>query len=308
MDTRSEPPKRYGSARMAAVAKRNVSERKIVAVGRPQRFTTDAYVRALEMKWRHLILLFALSFLSFNLAFATLYWIQPDSLGNGSKGESAQSFLDAFFFSVQTVATIGYGVLFPKTLYANILVTGEIMSGVLGIAMVTGLMFARFSRPTARVMFSNVAVIAQQNSVPTLMFRAANQRHNLILEAHVRMALTRFETSVEGRTMRRFRDMEVERDSNLTFVLSWTVMHPITELSPLYGMTPEDLAASGIEIIVIVTGTDESFAQPVYARHVYAATDIIWDRHFVDIIDVAEDGTRIIDYSKFHDVEEAAVQ
>jgi inward rectifier potassium channel len=276
----------------------------VVALGLPRRLLTDAYVRLMGMKWSQLILLFVLGFLGFNILFASLYSLVPESLGDSSgKGESPSP-LDAFFFSVQTVATIGYGVLYPKSLYANILVTFEIMAGVIGFAMGNGLMFARFSRPTARIMFSRIAVVAPHNGVPTLMFRAANQRHNLILEAHVKVALTRVEISSEGRAMRRFRDLAIERRDNLSFFLSWTVMHPINESSPLYGLSPEEITGSDISIIVVMNGADESFGQPIYVRHIYAARDIVWGRHFADIIGVTPDGRPTIDYGKFHTLDE----
>jgi inward rectifier potassium channel len=276
----------------------------VVAIGRPRRWLTDSYVRLMGMKWSQLVLLFVTCFIGFNVVFAILYSAEPGCLGNSATGGEVTP-IDSFFFSVQTVATIGYGVLFPKTPYANILVTIEIMGGVIGFAMGNGLMFARFSRPTARIMFSKVAVIAPHNGTPTLMFRAANQRHNLILEAHVRVAVTRNETTIEGRRMRRFRDLAVERRDNLTFLLSWTVIHPIDELSPLYDMSPEAMAASDMTIVVVMNGTDESFAQPVYARYTYTAKDILWDRQFVDIISAAADGRPQIDYTKFHAVEES---
>jgi len=281
------------------------SRSRVVAIGQPRRWLTDAYVRLMGMKWSQLILIFIVGFIGFNAIFALLYWMVPGTLGNGSTSGEVTSPLDAFFFSVQTVATIGYGVLYPKSVYGNVLVTIEIMGGVFGFAMGNGLMFARFSRPTSRIMFSEVAVVAQHNGVPTLMFRAANQRHNLILEAHVKVALTRLETTEEGRTMRRFRDLAIERRDNLTFILSWTVMHPIDALSPLYGMTPEEVAQSDINIVVVMTGTDESFSQPVHARHVYQATDIVFGKHFKDIIGATEDGRATIDYAQFHAVEDA---
>jgi len=302
MDSATPPPPRPQPRSVGSLVTRT-GRAKVVALGRDRQFVSDFYVRAMELKWRHIILIFIVSFISFNTLFAFFYWIRPESLGDASQGGTARSFLDAFFFSVQTVATIGYGVIYPKSLYANVLVTTEIMAGVLGLAMVTGVIFARFSRPTARIMFSKIAVIAPHNGMPTLMFRAANQRHNLILEAHVRVVLTRFETSAEGRVMRRFRDLAVERQDNLTFILTWTVMHPIDAFSPLHGMSAEEIANSDMEIIVVMTGTDESFAQPVHARHSYAAGDIVFGRHFVDIMDVNTEGTRTINYGRFHDVE-----
>jgi inward rectifier potassium channel len=237
--------------------------------------------------------------------FALLYSLVPGALADGSRNGTPVSLVDAFFFSVQTVATIGYGVLYPRNLYANALVTVEIMAGVIGFAMGNGLMFARFSRPTARIMFSNVAVIAPHNGVPTLMFRAANQRHNLILEAHVRVAMTRVETSTEGRVMRRFRDLAIERRDNLTFLLSWTVLHPVDEMSPLFGLSEDDIANGDFNIVVVMTGTDESFSQPVYARHSYHSSEIRWNKQFVDILSVGKAGEVVIDYTNFHVVEEA---
>lgn len=303
MDATPQPPPKPKPMPNIATALSS-SRFRVVAIGRPRRWLTDAYVRLMGMKWRDLLLLFVAGFLGFNLFFALLYWLVPGSLVDTGDGDRGTTFGDAFFFSVQTVATIGYGVIYPKTLFANVLVTVEIMAGVMGFAMGNGLMFARFSRPTARIMFSNIAIIAPHNGVPTLMFRAANQRHNLILEAQVRMTLSRTETSVEGRSMRRFRDLSVERRDNPTFILSWTVMHQIDELSPLYGMTPEDIAESDFAIVALMTGTDETFAQPVYARHTYSAADIVWNRQFADIIGVTEDGRPQINYRRFHEVEE----
>jgi inward rectifier potassium channel len=303
MDAAPPPPPRPPQANLA-LALGSSSRIRVVALGQPRRWLTDAYVRLLGMKWRHLLLIFIAGFLGFNLVFATLYALIPGSLADGSRGGQAASYVDSFFFSVQTVATIGYGVLYPKTLYANVLVTVEIMAGVIGFAMGNGLMFARFSRPTARIIFSKVATIVPHNGVPTLMFRAANQRHNRILEAHVKVSLSRSETSSEGRVMRRSRELALERRDNPTFVLSWTVMHSIDEMSPLFGMSRDELARSDIALVVVMNGTDETFAQPVYARHSYGADDIVWDRQFADIISMSEDGRPTIDYRKFHDVVE----
>ncbi len=298
-------PKEQPTARMLREAAFSTRRGRLRVIGQPRRWLTDAYVRLMGMSWKQLILLFVLGFLGFNVVFALLYSGVPGSLADGSKGGNPASPIDAFFFSVQTVATIGYGVLYPSSLYANVLVTIEIMAGVMGFAMGNGLMFARFSRPTARIMFSEVAVIAPHNGVPTLMFRAANQRHNLILEAHVRVAITRTEISTEGRVMRRFRDLAVERRDNLTFALSWTVLHPIDELSPLFGLSEEDIAHGDFNIIVVMTGTDESFSQPVYARHSYQNSDIRWNKQFVDILSAGKAGEVVMNYDNFHEVEDA---
>lgn len=200
------------------------------------------------------------------------------------------------------MATIGYGALYPKTAYANILVAIEAFVGLLGVTMATGLMFARFARPTARVMFSNVAVIMPYNGQPTLMFRAGNRRGNQILEARLWVTLIREETTAEGYTMRRFYDLNLVRSQSPFFVLTWTAFHPIDATSPLYGETPESLAQSTAEILVTLTGLDETVAQTVHARHAYSAREILWNYQFVDVFSVLPNGQRVIDYTRFHHV------
>jgi inward rectifier potassium channel len=260
----------------------------------------DVYHTLLTMNWSAFFGLLAIVFVVFNVVFALLFLLQPGAIANAQPG----AFADAFFFSVQTMATIGYGQLYPQSLYANLVITVEVLLSMAGLALATGLIFARFSRPTARVMFSRVAVIASQDGVPTFMFRAANQRRNLILEAQVSLSLLRNEVTAEGVHMRRFHDLAVARRRTPAFSLTWTVLHPIDEASPLFGATPESLQADQIEIVVTLMGIDETYAQTVYARHSYIADEIAWNRRFADILDRLADGSRIIDYRRFHDLEE----
>ena len=221
-----------------------------------------------------------------------------DSIANARPG----SFADAFFFSVQTMASIGYGAMYPKTDYANMVVAIEALVGLMSLAMATGLMFARFSRPTAKVLFSKIAVIVPYNGKPTLMFRTANERHNQIFEAEMHVSLVRDEASIEGVVMRRFYDLKLVRKQTPIFALTWTGMHIIDETSPLYGETAETLHHSNIEIIVILTGMDETVAQTIHTRHSYLADEIHWNHRFVDILVTMPDGKRLIDYTRFHDV------
>jgi inward rectifier potassium channel len=214
------------------------------------------------------------------------------------------SFLDAFFFSVQTLSTVGFGQESPRGLYANIIVTIEAFVGVINIAVTTGLVFARVSRPTARVLFSEVATVTRFNGVPTLMFRAANKRGNQVLEAQVMVNVARQVITAEGHVMRAFFELTVVRARSPLFLLSWTIMHRLDENSPLYGATAETLIAEGAEIIVVLSGVDETFAQRIHARHAYSAEQILWDKQFVDILSVTPDGQRAIDYRLFHDVRE----
>ena len=192
--------------------------------------------------------------------------------------------------------------MYPTTTYAHSLVAIESLVGLLGVAMATGLMFARFSRPTARTLFSRVAAIAPYNGKPTFMFRVANQRRNQILEANLGVVVVQSEVTEEGQFMRRIRDLKLVRNQTPIFALSWTAMHPIDENSPLWGATPESLAEKAVEIVVTLTGLDETFSQTVHARHSYIASEVIWDRQFVDLFSQRPNGQYVIDYHHFHDV------
>jgi inward rectifier potassium channel len=202
---------------------------------------------------------------------------------------------------VETIATIGYGVMSPATLYANLVMTIESSVGILFAALTTGLIFARFSRPTARVMFSRVAVVGPHNGTPTLTVRMANQRRNQMLAAEVVMTLVRDERTTEGILLRRFYDMKLVRDRSPIFAMTFTAMHEIDELSPLSGSTPEMLAELNAELVISTSGIDETLVQPVHARTSYLPHEILWDHRFADIMGYTEDGRRAIDYSRFHD-------
>ena len=272
---------------------------RVVRVGQPHTPWGDLYHWLLTLTWPGLVALVTVLYLAINALFAWGYVLGGDCIENAEPG----SFADAFFFSIQTMSTIGYGAMHPKTIYANTLVVMEIFIGILGVAMVTGLMFARFSRPTSRVMFSRVAVISTYNGVPTLMFRTANQRRNQILEANLRVVAVQSELNAEGHFMRRIRDLKLIRDETPIFGLSWLAMHTIDETSPLWGTTPESLAEKETEIVVTLTGIDDTFSQTVHARHSYIASEILWDRAFVDIFFRCSDGRYAIDYNDFHKVE-----
>ncbi len=257
----------------------------------------DLYHFLHTVSWPKFLAVVSVVYLLVNTLFALAY-----TVGGGVENARKGNFFDAFFFSVQTMASIGYGAMYPKSLYANILVTVEALIGLLWIAMATGLMFARFSVAKARVMFSRVAVIVPYNGVPTLMFRVANERQNLILEAQVRLTLVRSEISKEGDVMRRFYDMSLVRSYSPLFSLSWTVMHTIDEDSPLYGVTPEVMIENEMELLVTFTGLDETVSQTIHTRHSFIPQEILWNMRFVDIISKTRDGKRSIDYSRFHDV------
>ncbi|MGF1497435.1 MAG: ion channel [Elainellaceae cyanobacterium] len=267
-------------------------------LGESSTLWSDAYHSMLTLPWVGFFGVIALVYLVMNALFATAYLIGGDNIANARPG----SFADAFFFSVQTMASIGYGAMYPQTAYANLVVTVEALTGLMGVAIATGLMFARFSRPTARVIFSRVAVIAPYDGVPTLMFRTANQRRNRMLEAQICVTLVRHEVTQEGHSMRRFYDLSLVRSQTPIFALSWTVMHPIDTSSPLYGLTLEDLEDLDAELIVMLTGLDETFSQTVHARHSYIPVEILPDYQFTDLFSYSPDGQFVIDYSRFNQV------
>ncbi|MBW4417894.1 MAG: ATP-sensitive inward rectifier potassium channel 10 [Myxacorys californica WJT36-NPBG1] len=268
----------------------------IIRLGMKQSPWEDLYYLLLTMSWTQFWTLTVLSYICTNALFAIAYLIGDNNLNNAQPG----SFWDAFFFSVQTMGTIGYGAISPNTFYANIVVSIEAMLGLLGVAIVTGLAFARLARPTAKVLFSRVAVIAPYNGVPTLMFRTANQRTNQILEARLWVSLVQNEVTQEGQAMRRFYDLKLSREHNPVFGLTWTAMHPIDVDSPLYGMTPGNLSRDNTEVVVSLTGIDETVSQTIHARYSYILRDILWNYQFTDIFIDTPDGTAI-DFSKFHD-------
>ena len=276
---------------------------RVQAIGIKPRILSDLYHELLQASWPQLAGLFALSFFAFNLMFAGLYWLDPQGLGSISELDNIPPFWRAFFFSVHTVATIGYGDVYPLSVYANWLVVAEITLGILFFALTTGIAFARFSRPTARILFSNVAVITPVDGIPTLMFRAANQRHNLIFGAAASLSVL-LDEHLAGTTMRRFRDLPLIRDMNPVFALTWTIMHPITEDSPLFVLLGDSEIDDSMEIVTILSGVDERSGQTIYARWAYGLTDIRPNARFVDILGLTPDGTRTIDYRRFHDVEE----
>ncbi|AFZ56644.1 ATP-sensitive inward rectifier potassium channel 10 [Anabaena cylindrica FACHB-243] len=270
----------------------------IMGMGVWHSYWRDPYHLLLTIPWSGFLLLICIFYVAINTLFALAYRLGGDCIANAQPG----SFLDAFFFSVQTLASIGYGAMYPTTTYANIIVTIEAMIGVVGIAVMTGLAFARFSRPTARVMFSRVAVIMSQEGLPTLLFRTANQRRNMILEAQIRLYLMRDEVNQDGGSLRKIHDLKLVRSQTPNFSLSWTIMHIIDESSPLFGMTSESLVKTQSLLMVSVSGIDETVAQVVHARHSYAANDILWNSRFVDIMHRTPDGHRYVDYNYFHDV------
>jgi inward rectifier potassium channel len=292
-----------GGPRPVSLVRRRSANAAIIKGQDAGRFI-DFYHGILTCSWPGFVARLAVLFLIVNLAFAILYAADRGGISNARPG----NFADAFFFSVQTLGTLGYGVMAPRTLTTNILVTAESFAGILIIALFAGMIFARFSRPFARVIFSKNAVIAAFDGVPMLMFRAANQRGNSILDAIATVSLASNYTTREGDRLRRFQELKLVRSSNPLFALSWTVMHPIDETSPLYNLGLAEMIERDMQIVVVLGGMDETIADRIYARHSYLPEEIHWQHRFVDVISVTPGGQRLVDLAHFHDTEEIAVE
>lgn len=292
---RSDPDR---APRAARLVQREASDR-VVAIGLRDPWLGDFYHHLLTLPWWAFLAGLALVYLGLNVLFAGFYLLGSGAIANARPG----SFADAFFFSVETISTIGYGQMSPGTLYGNIVMTVEAMTGLMLLAVSAGLVLARFTRPTARVIFSKVAVVTPFNGVPTLSFRLANERRNQILEAQVSVTLVRDERTAEGEWIRRFYDLQLGRQRSPIFAMTFTVMHAIDPASPLSNATASSLATEAVEIVVTVTGLDETMSQPVHARTSYLAHEVLWDHRFVDVFTQTKDGRLAIDYRRFHDTE-----
>lgn len=269
------------------------------AIGRQRSALEDVYHWVLTRSWTQFFAVVALIFLGINALFALVYLSVPGSVANAREG----SFEDVFFFSVHTMGTIGYGTMAPANRFGNTVVAIEALVGMVSMALMTGVTFAKFARPTAKILFSEKMVIHPRNGVPHLCFRMANWRHNQIVEAQVRVIVLLSETTAEGDTLRRPLDLRLVRSSNPLFSLTWLVMHEIDESSPFFGPDAfERLRAQNAELFLSITGYDETIMQSIHARYAYALDDILENARFSDILVRRPDGTRVLDYTKFHEV------
>ena len=260
----------------------------------------DLYHTVLSLSWLRFNFLLILSFVLINLIFGLLYRLSPESIG----GISNQSYLNYFFFSVQTLATIGYGNMYPQTMYGNILVTCEAIVGLLSLGLFAAVAFSRLSLPRALIAFSDKAVISNHNGIPTLMIRLANNRNNSVIDAKIVLSLFRQETTSEGSTMMRIYDLNLTRGTSPILLLTWLVMHPIDEKSPLYGITESKLIESGITIVATVTGLDETLSQTIHANTSYQTSDIHWNKRFKDLFKLdSHTNSQIIDLSELNSIE-----
>ena len=267
--------------------------------------TIAPYQQLLTVRWPGFLGVVTLTYLAFNLLFAVAYVAcGPDALRGGSAEMPGGRFANAFFFSVQTFATIGYGQIGPNGLAANLLVTTEALTGLMFQALATGLLFARFARPTASILFSRHALVTPYNDGSSLQFRIANRRRNEIIQLEAQVLYSAKVPDGKGGLVRRYTLLPLERNKVTFFPLSWTIVHPINDTSPLVGKTSEDLERAEAEILVLLSGIDESYAQTVHARSSYRADEILWNVRFKSMFVRTDARAQLsVDISRLHDVD-----
>ncbi|MFT5352952.1 MAG: inward rectifier potassium channel [Polyangiales bacterium] len=268
----------------------------------PRRLSTvlsrDFFFYFVDGSWRRIVGFFCFSFILINTVFAALFLLDSESIVGGTG-----SFIDAFSFSVQTMSGIGYGALSPGNTYANVLVAIEAVISLLGIAVATGFVVAKATRARARVQFSNVFVIEAMNGMPVLSFRAGNARANEVVHARIKVTALLDETTDEGHTFRRLRDLKLQRDESPVFSLTWTVMHTLDEASPLFEYDWNDKDGPLRRLIVTLHAHDGTYGQSIHARHDFRAEDARVGERFVDVLKENDKGQLWVDYDRLDETE-----
>jgi len=271
--------------------------REVITEGLHLSFWADISHRCMTASWPAFIGGAVLVFIAFNAVFAVFYWIGDLPISSVPSG----GYIDYLYFSIETLSTAGYGDMHPQTHYGHFIAAVELFTGIFSMSLMTGLIFARFSRPSARLLFADNPVISDHEGEQTLMIRLANERHNIISNATARLWLFKNVVSKEGQPFRRFYELPLLRNESPALALSWTLFHVIDAGSPLYGLTADDLEAIAVSLVIVVSGYDVVAAQTVHARKSYEYPDIRFGRRYAEILDTAEDGRLRIDYGRFHD-------
>lgn len=272
---------------------------KVKRKGFRESYFSDIYHFVLAISWFEFFLINTSLYLCMNLFFASLYYLGGETIVNADP----YSYWDAFVFSFQTSTTIGYGYLRPASSYADAVVILDTLSGIIFVTITTGLAFAKFSRPTARVLFTDNCVVHPYQGRPTLMFRVTNSRDSHIADASIDAVGILSETSEEGLRMQRLYDLPLIRRKTPIFFVSWSVMHIIDEESPLFGLSQEELERKKLRIAISLTGIDDWSAQMVHTSYMYRFSDIIYDKKFADMVESHPDGSLTLDYDKFNQLE-----
>jgi inward rectifier potassium channel len=289
MDTQSERSSKAQVVRLGS--------REIVTEGLRLSFWADISHRCMTASWPAFIGGAVLLFIVFNAVFAVFYWIGNQPISNVPDG----AYIDYLYFSIETLSTAGYGDMHPQTHYGHFVAATELFTGIFSMSLMTGLIFSRFSRPHARLLFAEHPVISVHEGKLTLMVRFANERRNVIGNASAKLWLLRNVVTAEGQSLRRFYELALVRSEHPALALSWTLYHVLDEQSPLYGLDANDYEEIGVSLVLVVTGYDVVAAQTVHARKTYDHSDIRFGQRYVDILDTLDDGRLRIDYGRFHE-------
>jgi inward rectifier potassium channel len=282
--------------RMSRATVVRLGGREIITDGLRLNFWADISHRCMTASWPSFIGGAVLVFIVFNAAFAVLYWIGDHPISSISDGD----YIDYLYFSIETLSTAGYGDMHPQSHYGHFIAAVELFTGIFSMSLMTGLIFARFSRPRARLLFANSPVVSSHDGRLTLMIRLANERHNIIGNATARLWFLGNVVNEEGRRLRRFTELTLLRSEHPALALSWTLFHVIDSTSPLDGLSPDDLAAAQASLVAVLSGYDVVAAQTIHARRSYEHSDIRFGQRYADILETLADGRIRIDYSKFH--------
>ena len=280
---------------------RSLSPRRGIIVEGVKTNWSDIYHTSMLVSWPVFLGALAGLFLFLNIVFAVLYELRPGGIANADP----KDYVAPFFFSVETLSTTGYGDMHPQTLYVHAVATLEMFVSVVATAAMTGLVFARLSRPRSRLVFARSPVVTRHDGVDTLMVRLANARHSFISEASAKLWWLGPIVTVEGTRFVGFLPMRLLRSENPALSLSWTLFHPIDEASPLFGRSAEQLIADDVNLVISISGIDETSSQSVHSRHVYAADEINWGHQFVDMFRRDENDRMHVDFTKIHDTQVA---
>src|ERR1700739_4420018 len=272
-------------------------DREVVTEGIHLSFWADMSHRCMTASWPSFIGGAVLVFIAFNAVFAMLYWIGNQPIANVPDGQ----YIDYLYFSIETLSTAGYGDMHPQTHYGHFIAAIELFTGIFSMSLMTGLIFARFSRPSARLLFADSPVVSNHEGAPTLMIRFANERQNVIANATARLWMFKSTITAEGQPFRGFHELPLLRNESPALALSWTLHHVVDENSPLLGLSTDDLAAASVALMVVVSGYDVVAAQTVHARKAYEHDDIRFGHRYVDVLNISDDGRIRIDYGRFPD-------
>src|ERR1700728_4583226 len=289
----TSPSERASRTKVVRLGDREV----VIAEGQRLSLWGDISHRCMTASWPSFIAGAVLVFIVFNAVFAAFYWIGNQPIANVPGG----AYIDYIYFSIETLSTAGYGDMHPQTHYGHFVAAVELFTGIFSMSLMTGLIFARFSRPKGRLLFAAHPVVTTHDGKPTLMLRLANERHNIISSAIAKLWLLKNIVTMEGETLRRFYELQLTQNQNHGLALSWTLYHVLDETSPLYQTNADDLEAIKASLVVVVTGYDIVAAQTVHARKTYNYRDVRFGHRYADILDTSDDGRLRVDYSRFHE-------